>query len=59
MSKTDSYLDWELSFRKKLGKIRELNFNSKSSTTNPILNSVGMTDNSFKDFMKKWKEENL
>ncbi|MFW9822346.1 MAG: hypothetical protein ACFFE4_05400 [Candidatus Thorarchaeota archaeon] len=49
MSKAVSYYDWGLSFKRKVG--------AKSDNDNTI-NSLGMTTNSFKDFLKKWKEKN-
>ena len=51
MSKAVSSYDWELSFKNK----------SEKDQTNlkDDINSLGITDNSFKDFMKKWKKMNL
>lgn len=53
MSKAASYYDWELSFKK----------NSKTSWNSvddaDSFNSLGIPDNNFKEFMKKWKEKNL
>ncbi|MHA1912851.1 MAG: hypothetical protein ACW986_08300 [Promethearchaeota archaeon] len=50
MSKAVSYYDWNLSFKQ--------NTPSKPNDKG-LINSLGMTDNNFKDFMQKWKEENL
>ena len=51
MSKAVSYYDWELNFRKKV-------LNHKSNNKKDI-NSLGIPDNKFKDFMRKWKKKNL
>ena len=51
MSKAVSYYDWELSFKNKN--------ESKNLLKDDSLNGIGMPDSSFKDFMKKWKKENL
>ncbi|MFX1380605.1 MAG: hypothetical protein ACFFA4_16100 [Promethearchaeota archaeon] len=51
MSKAVSYYDWELSFKNKTEK----DYDIKKED----LNSLGMTENNFKDFLKKWKEKNL
>ena len=53
MSKAVSYYDWKLSFKTKVNSIEDsLN---KSETTN----TLGISDNNFKNFMKEWKEKNL
>ncbi len=46
-----SYYDWELTFKKK----------SKNSLDNEdkAVNSLGISGESFKDFMTKWKKSNL
>ncbi|MFX1390711.1 MAG: hypothetical protein ACFE9Z_11655 [Promethearchaeota archaeon] len=51
MSKAVSYYDWELSLKNKS--------ESDEVIKKEEFNSLGMSDNSFKDFMKKWKNENL
>lgn len=51
MSKAVSYYDWELSHKIK----SESDDNLKKN----ILNSLGMSDNIFKNFMIKWKENNF
>ncbi len=57
LTKVSSYFDWELKFRKtsnlkhktnSIGNLNEYNFNS-----------LGISNKSFKNFMKKWKEKNL
>ncbi len=59
MSKAISYFDWENNFRKK----PRLDHNSENETKRIInkkdINSLGFTDYEFRDFMKKWKENNL
>ena len=59
MSKAISYYDWELNFRKKA----VLQPNSRNKTGKIInqenINSLGLSDYTFKDFMKKWKEKNI
>ena len=53
MSKSSSYLDWELGFRKtKPSKERNKPNQEK-------LNSIGITTNNFKKFIQEWKEKNL
>lgn len=55
MSKSVSYYDWELSFKKKADRApKEPSIIKKSSN-----NSIGIPVNDFKEFMKKWKKENL
>ena len=55
MSKSVSYYDWQLSFKKKadpapidLKVLKKANFNS-----------LGIPDDDYKEFMKKWKKDNL
>jgi len=56
MSKAISYYDWELNFRKKA----VLQPYSRGKTINQEnINSLGLSDYAFKDFMKKWKEKNI
>ncbi len=60
MSKTvSSYFDWELNFRRKsqLSHISEIE--TKRIRDKEDVNSLGISDNNYKDFMKKWKEKNL
>jgi len=56
MSKAVSYYDWELQFRR---KTRSSVTETKRITKENIVNSLGISDNNYKDFMKKWKEKNL
>lgn len=49
MSRTDSYFDWELSFRKK----------ETNSYLHKEVNSLGIPKNEFKEFMENWKTKNL
>ncbi len=51
MSKAVSYYDWELSFKSKSEKEQIIQKDD--------INTLGISDNRFKDFMKKWKERNL
>jgi len=51
MSKAISYYDWELSFKKKSEE--ELNLKEND------INSLGISDHNFKDFIKKWKKVNI
>ncbi|MFW9821564.1 MAG: hypothetical protein ACFFE4_01430 [Candidatus Thorarchaeota archaeon] len=51
MSKAVSYYDWKQSFRNK----PELDKKSEKDS----YNSIGVSDTSFKDFIKKWKDKNL
>ena len=51
MSKAVSYYDWELSFKNK--------FEKDQTNQKDDFNSLGISDNSFKDFMKKWKQKNF
>ncbi|MFX1500725.1 MAG: hypothetical protein ACFFDH_07150 [Promethearchaeota archaeon] len=51
MSKAISYYDWQQSIRNKSKSDKILN----QETTN----SLGLSENHFKDFIKKWKEKNF
>jgi hypothetical protein len=53
MSKAVSYYDWKLSFK------RKAEYTEETLNDNDSLNSLGIRKESFKDFMKKWKEMNL
>ena len=53
--KTSSFLDWELSFRGLKPNI----INEKYTYKKKDVNSLGISDTKFKDFMKTWKEKNL
>ena len=55
MSKTVSYYDWELSFKKKA----DLAPIDSRVVKRANINSLGIPDNDFKEFMKNWKKENL
>ena len=56
MSKAVSYYDWELQFRK---KIKPPLFETKRRINTEVVNSLGVNDSEYKDFMKKWKEKNF
>ncbi|MCK4780955.1 MAG: hypothetical protein KAT57_12225 [Candidatus Lokiarchaeota archaeon] len=51
MSKAVSYYDWQQSFRDKTKSDKIL---YQDNT-----NSLGISENNFKDFIKKWREKNL
>ena len=51
MSKAISFYDWSLSLKQKSENDQTLQKDN--------INSLGMSDNNFKDFMKKWKEKNF
>ena len=59
MSKAISYYDWELNFRKKAVVKPYSRNKNKKENSQEYVNSLGLSDNTFKDFMKKWKEKNL
>ena len=55
MSKTISYLDWELTFKKGLKSK-----NSKIKMAKKVkVNSIGISDKDFKSFLNDWKDKNL
>lgn len=51
MSKAISYFDWQQSFRDKS--------KSKKLLNHKMTNSIGISENLFKNFIKKWKEKNF
>ncbi|MFW9865754.1 MAG: hypothetical protein ACFFEN_06595 [Candidatus Thorarchaeota archaeon] len=53
MSKAVSYYDWKLSFK------RKVEYTGETLNDNDSVNSLGIKEESFKDFMKKWKEKNF
>jgi len=54
MSKAEiSYLDWELSFR------REKKEEDKSQSEKENITSLGIPEDQFKNYLRKWKNENL
>ena len=55
MSKSVSYYDWELSFKKKADPATIY----PSVIKRASVNSLGIPDDDFKKFMKKWKKENF
>ena len=59
MSKAISYYDWELNFRKKAVLTPSYRNKTEKIISKENINSLGLSDNAFKDFMKKWKSENL
>ncbi len=53
MSKSSSYFDWELSFRKNQPSKERVKHNREK------INSIGIPINNFKKFLQEWKEKNL
>ena len=51
-SKAVSYYDWTLNFKKNAP-------NHNSIAEMPEINSIGMKDREFKDFLSSWKKKNL
>ena len=54
-SKVVSYFDWSIQFKKK-NTDNTLKFKSTKKTN---LNSIGMSNDDFKQYLKKWKNRNL
>ena len=52
MGKAESFLDWELSFKKK-------DVSNKDKDEKNYKNSLGIQEQTFREFLKKWKEKNL
>lgn len=48
-----SYYDWKLSFNKKIDTYKD------DLSDNDSINTLGIQENNFKNFMKKWKEKNF
>jgi len=59
MSKPNSYFDWQSTFRKKIFQINKENLSKITHNNDVNVNSLGISDNAFKDFMRKWKNENF
>ncbi len=53
MSKSNSYLDWELTFRKDHPSTNNV---KKEQDT---INSIGIPTSKYKKFIKEWREKNL
>ncbi|MFW9941261.1 MAG: hypothetical protein ACFFFT_09480 [Candidatus Thorarchaeota archaeon] len=53
MSKAVSYYDWKLSFNKKIDSDEHI------LNDNKTVNKLGISDSSFKNFIKKWKQKNF
>ena len=53
-SKVVSYYDWSLGFKKNLSEKKDGN----RSISNHV-NSIGLSEDNFKEFLKNWKENNL
>jgi len=48
-SKVVSYYDWSIQFKNSM----------KNSNLNSNLNSIGIADDDFKNYLRKWKNRNL
>ncbi len=59
MSKPESYFDWQLAFRKNSDRSKKENMNKIYGSSKLKVNSLGISDKNFKDFMRKWKLKNL
>ena len=53
MSKSNSYFDWELTFRKDHPSTKNV------KTELDIINSIGIPIGKYKKFLEEWKEKNL
>ena len=53
MSKSSSFFDWELTFRKGHHSNKKVKIDFDS------INSIGIPVNKYKKFLKEWKEKNL
>ena len=53
MSKSSSYFDWELTFRK------DRHSNKKVKMDIDPINSIGIPKSKYKQFLKEWKKKNL
>jgi len=51
----ESYLDWELKFEKS----KDPKKNSSKKTEKSKINTLGVRNEKFKAFMKKWRKKNL
>lgn len=54
MSKSLSYFEWSRSFRTRSPKE-----NPDSEKESPRVNSIGIPEEDFKDFLKEWKKKNF
>ncbi len=50
MPSSNSYFDWELTFRKSTKKVK---------MEQDTINSIGIPTNKYKKFIKEWREKNL
>jgi len=57
--RVSSYLDWEINFRKKKDMKRNQINNKKVIVLRKNVNSLGISEKKFKEFMKKWNETNF
>lgn len=56
---SSSYFDWELCFRKNSNLSNKARFNRDIDQAKMKVNSLGIIDKDFKEFIKKWKMKNL
>jgi hypothetical protein len=59
LTKISSYFDWELKFRKTSNLKHQTNSIHNFNLNEYNFNSLGISNKSFKNFMKKWKDKNL
>lgn len=53
MSKAVSYYDWKISFQ------RKIDTESEEENDNEPVNTLGISESNFNDFVKSWKARNL
>ena len=53
MSSSNSYFDWELTFRKDHSSTK------KVKVEQDTMNSIGIPTSKYKKFIKEWREKNL
>jgi hypothetical protein len=53
MSKAVSYYDWKISFQRKIDTEKE------EVHVNEPVNTLGISNSNFKDFVNSWKDKNL
>lgn len=56
---SSSYFDWELCFRKNSNLSNKARFNRDIDQAKMKVNSLGIIDKDFKEFIKKWKMKNF
>jgi hypothetical protein len=53
MSKSESYLDWELAFRNNNSS------DTKEELETDLVNSIGIPKSKYEKFLKEWRKKNL